>query len=171
MGLTARICGDDSRLAGAPVRVSGRQVINQLHGENDEMAETVMTGGCRCDALRYRIEGEPLHASVCHCEDCRRSAGAPCVAWMAIEQQRFVWEKGEATQWTGNGVALRQFCPSCGTGLAYINETMLPGLVDVAIATLDNPALVPPQIQIQKAEMIPWLESSMHLPAFDRYPV
>lgn len=134
------------------------------------MTESVMTGGCRCAALRYRIEGEPLHTSACHCEDCRRSAGAPFVAWMAVEKARFAWEKGEARQWSSNGVAVRHFCPSCGTGLAYINETILPGLVDVAIATLDNPALVPPQIQIQKAEMVPWLEETMRLPAFDRYP-
>jgi hypothetical protein len=48
----------------------------------------VLTGGCRCGAVRYAAEGAPAHSSLCHCADCRRSAGAPMVAWALFPQER-----------------------------------------------------------------------------------
>ena len=42
----------------------------------------VTDGGCLCGAVRYRLEGPPLHADYyCHCRMCQRAAGAPVVAW------------------------------------------------------------------------------------------
>jgi hypothetical protein len=43
-------------------------------------------GGCQCGAVRYAVEGDPLHHAVCHCADCRASAGAPMVAWLAVKE-------------------------------------------------------------------------------------
>ena len=38
---------------------------------------TILAGGCRCGAVRYHVSGEPAYAALCHCNDCRKSAGAP----------------------------------------------------------------------------------------------
>ncbi|MDZ3833029.1 MAG: hypothetical protein U0S50_14615 [Sphingopyxis sp.] len=38
------------------------------------------------------------------------------------------------------------------------------------IATLDNPDLIPAQVQIQTAERIGWMEHLDEMPAFERYP-
>jgi hypothetical protein len=62
------------------------------------------------------------------------------------------------------------FCPVCGTGIAYRNETNLPGLIDVQGATLDDPERLPPQVHVQVAERLTWMASAHELPAFDRYP-
>jgi len=40
-----------------------------------------ITGGCHCGAVRYEVTGEALTHALCHCSDCRRSAGAPMVGW------------------------------------------------------------------------------------------
>ena len=64
----------------------------------------------------------------------------------------------------------RHFCPECGSGLFYFNAVNLPGIVDVQIATLDDPASLAPTIQVQAAERIAWMERAHELPAFDRYP-
>jgi hypothetical protein len=40
-----------------------------------------ITGGCHCGAVRYEAQGEALNHALCHCRDCRRSAGAPMVGW------------------------------------------------------------------------------------------
>jgi hypothetical protein len=37
----------------------------------------IIEGGCHCGAGRYRIDGEAMTHALCHCTDCRRSAGAP----------------------------------------------------------------------------------------------
>ena len=52
-------------------------------------------GGCLCGAVRYRVEGPPLHAGYCHCRMCQRAAGAPVVAWGAWPADRFAWLQGK----------------------------------------------------------------------------
>ena len=64
----------------------------------------------------------------------------------------------------------RYFCPECGTGLFYTNETSLPGITDIQSATSDNPEAAPPTAHIQYAEHLGWTEQMDALPKFDRYP-
>ncbi|QPB23647.1 MULTISPECIES: GFA family protein [Rhizobium] len=128
-----------------------------------------LTGGCRCGAVRYESD-RPVHAAICHCEDCRRSSGAPMVGWMGVEAGSFRITKGEPRIWSSNGQAHRHFCAICGTGLVYLNEALIPGIVDVQIATLDDPTMVAPDIQVQVAERLPWSAHIQALPIFDRYP-
>ena len=65
---------------------------------------------------------------------------------------------------------MRSFCPKCGTGIAYRNADMLPGIVDIQAATLDNPDALPVQAQIQTAERLSWMAHAHELPQFERYP-
>lgn len=128
------------------------------------------TGGCQCGRVRYEADGEPLHHALCHCSDCRASAGAPGVAWIAFPEDKVRLTQGSTTTFRGKGSALRQFCPACGTGLLYTNADMLPGIVDIQSATLDNAEADAPQAQIQCAERLPWFDGLGDLPTFDRYP-
>lgn len=127
-------------------------------------------GGCHCGAIRYEVEGTPEHVSVCHCGDCRRSAGAPFVAWAAFSGRDFRLTKGEPQAFNSSGTAYRHFCPTCGTGLYYVNETVLPGLVDIQSCTLDDPEALEPMIHVQAAERLGWVAHLDELPSFDRYP-
>lgn len=129
-----------------------------------------LTGGCQCGALRYRVTGEPLRSALCHCTDCRKSVGAPMVGWAAFAEEDFAIEQGQATTHNSSGASLRSFCPSCGTGVYFRNAEMLPGIVDIQTATLDDPDAVPPTVQIQVAERIGWMETAHALPAFSRWP-
>jgi len=40
----------------------------------------------------------------------------------------------------------------------------------VQSATLDDPGAIPPQIHVQTAERLAWMERAHELPAFPRYP-
>ena len=64
----------------------------------------------------------------------------------------------------------RRACGDCGTGLFYTSEAIFPGQIDVQSATLDDPDLIPAQVQIQIAERIGWMDKLDSLPAFERYP-
>ena len=77
---------------------------------------------------------------------------------------------GEPAIYASSEHARRHFCIQCGTGLFYSNAEMLPGLVDVQTATLDEPDGLPAQAHIQVAERIGWMEEAHLLPVFDRYP-
>lgn len=128
------------------------------------------SGGCQCGAVRYEAVGEPQHHAVCHCADCRASAGAPLVAWMAFAEDQVRVTRGQTTTYVGKTRARRQFCPGCGTGLFYTNAEMLPGIIDIQSATLDTAADEAPGAQIQVAERLPWIDDLAALHRFDRYP-
>ncbi|MET0362913.1 MAG: GFA family protein [Sphingobium sp.] len=131
---------------------------------------TEYAGGCQCGSVRYTVQGDPVHVALCHCDDCRKSAGAPMVAWAAFTDANFAVTAGEPRTFNSSGNSMRSFCPDCGTGLFFRNEAALPGLVDIQSATLDDPAALPPQCHIQVAERIDWMETQVDLPHFDRYP-
>ncbi len=127
-------------------------------------------GGCHCGAVRYSVEGEPQHVALCHCTDCRKSAGAPMVGWAAFAEGELTVEQGEVTTHNSSGAAMRSFCKRCGTGLFYRNADMLPGIVDVQSATFDDPDQLPPQCHIQVADRIGWMADEHTLPTFARFP-
>lgn len=128
------------------------------------------TGGCHCGAVRYEASGDMLHHAVCHCTDCRKSAGAPMVGWIAYKADDFRVTQGTPREHASSADGRRLFCGDCGTGLYYINEAVLPGLVDIQSATLDEPDALPPQVNIQWAEHLAWAETLTDLPKFERFP-
>ena len=131
----------------------------------------MLTGGCRCGAVRYQAEVEdPSRHGLCHCADCRRSTGAPAVAWLAVPKNTFAVIQGEATRWDGDNGAERYFCGTCGTSLYYFNETVLPGIADIQSATLDEPDDYPPTAQIQCAERLGYMARLNAIPEFERWP-
>lgn len=127
-------------------------------------------GGCRCGAVRYEISGEAKHHTLCHCRDCQMGSGAPMVAWLAADADKFRVTQGEATRFVGNGGSERYFCGTCGTPLYFINEVMLPGIVDVQSVTLDEPDAGAPTAHIQVAERRAWMDGVETLPMFERWP-
>lgn len=127
-------------------------------------------GGCHCGAVRYEASGVPQHVSICHCSDCRKSAGAPFVSWAAFAAGDFRVTKGEPKAFNSSTNAFRHFCSDCGTGLYYVNEQVLPGLVDIQTSTLDDPEGLEPQLHVQAAEKLNWVAHIDALPAFERYP-
>ena len=130
---------------------------------------TRLEGGCHCGAVRYRIEGEPVRSGLCHCSDCRRHTGAPLVGWVIFRKEQLE-ASGELATYASSEHGRRQFCPSCGTSLFYLNDVVFEGLVDVQTATLDDPDAVPPTEQVQLAESIGWMKSAHALPSFERFP-
>ena len=127
-------------------------------------------GGCHCGAVRYTVSGDPQHVALCHCSDCRKSAGAPLVSWAAFAEEDFVVTKGEARTHNSSGQSMRSFCPTCGTGLWFRNAQFLPGIIDIQSATFDDPGALAPQAHIQTAERIAWMKTAHELPEFERFP-
>lgn len=127
-------------------------------------------GGCQCGAVRFRAAGEPERVGICHCADCRRAAAAPMMAWAVYPREQFAIIRGEAQAYNSSPDVYRHFCPVCGTGLFYVNEVVLPGLVDVQVAAFDDPDTLVPEGQIQVAERIGWMADLDRMPTFERYP-
>jgi hypothetical protein len=92
------------------------------------------------------------------------------VSWTAVAVADFRVVQGEAVSFNSSGASFRNFCGRCGTGLWFINEEMLPGIVDVQTATLDDPEAFAPSAHIQVAERIGWMKQAHTLPEFERFP-
>ncbi len=129
-----------------------------------------MTGGCHCGAIRYEAHGDAMHHALCHCTDCRRSAGAQIVGWAAYAIDAVKVTKGASVTYASSEHGRRQFCGACGTGLFYLNAVNLPGIIDIQSGTFDDPAALPAQVHIQTADRVKWMEDAHTLPAFERYP-
>jgi hypothetical protein len=127
-------------------------------------------GGCQCGSIRYALNGEPVHVDLCHCDDCRRSSGAPVVCWAGFKETDLAVEKGSPKSFNSSGSAFRSFCPDCGSGLFYKNAELLPGIVEVQTGTLDEPEKLPPHQHIQAAERLSWMERAHELPSVQRFP-
>lgn len=131
----------------------------------------MLTGGCHCGAIRYEVEGAPVHHALCHCTDCRRHAGAPMIGWALFGNDRLRVVQGEAKIYASSEHGRRHFCAECGTGLFYTNDLIFPDATDIQSATLDDPdALMPPGAHIQTAERIAWMKDADALPQFERFP-
>ena len=129
-----------------------------------------ITGGCHCGAIRYAIDGAAINHALCHCTDCRRSAGAPMVGWTMYPKDAVKVTQGTPKTYKSSENGRRHFCPDCGTGLFYTNAVTLDGLIDVQSSTYDNPDAVPAQAHIQVAERIGWMARAHELPTFERFP-
>ena len=131
----------------------------------------MLTGGCRCGAVRYEaaVDDATRHG-LCHCEDCRRSAGAPAVAWIAVPKDSFAVTAGNGARWGGNGGGEGSVGGGGGSGGSYFNDAVLPGIADIQSATLDDADAYAPAAQIQCAERLGYMARLGEMPEFERYP-
>lgn len=129
----------------------------------------MVTGRCQCGAIQYEAQGDPVYSALCHCADCRKSAGAPMVGWALFSQDK-VRVTGTPVRYQSSDNVTRQFCGTCGTGLFYTNAVVFPGMIDIQTATLDDPSACAPAVHVQFAEAAPWMAEAHDLPKFARYP-
>jgi len=117
-----------------------------------------ITGGCRCGAVRYTIEAEPLFARHCWCRDCQYiGAGSGTVnVFFASEK---VAIKGALTDYTGHAdsgtLMHRTFCATCGTPMFTQADTRMH-YIGVRAGTLDEPDLGKPQVTIWTSSAPSW---------------
>jgi hypothetical protein len=113
-------------------------------------------GGCLCGAVRYRITGEPLARSLCHCPSCRLAAGASPVAWAVVPGAEFSVAMGEPKRYESSPGVERTFCAMCGSALTY-RELDNTKTIDVAAATLDDQSWFTPDREIWVRYRPHWL--------------
>jgi uncharacterized glyoxalase superfamily protein PhnB len=130
-----------------------------------EANATRYLGGCACGAVRYEAHGPAMDACFCHCDSCRRAAGAPAVPWVTFERARFAITRGEPREFRSSPPVQRGFCGTCGTSLTYRTDAH-PEEIDVAIATLDDQESVRPDVHLWVDDKPSWVVLRDGLPQF-----
>lgn len=122
-----------------------------------------MTGSCLCGTVRYSVAAEPLGTTLCHCEDCRKSSGAPVVAWTFFPAGTIRFHGPVRT--VRHAARERTFCPACGSPLMFFDPA-LPHQFEVTTCTLDRAADLPPVDHNWTTDRLPWFDTADHLPRF-----
>jgi hypothetical protein len=131
------------------------------------MSETVYLGRCLCRSVRYEAHGAWRNLCHCHCESCRRAAGAPFVSWGTIDRDKFAVVHGALSIVRSSQDVERGFCGACGTTLTYAHARR-DREIDVTLASLEDPSLVTPQAHIWVRDKLPWIEITDGLPQYSR---
>jgi hypothetical protein len=113
------------------------------------------TGRCLCGAIRYRCGPALYPPTLCHCESCRRAAGAHAVAWLTCSARDYAVTAGEPVAYRSSPLVLRTFCGRCGTPLTYRHERR-DGEIDVTLATLDEAGAAAPADHIWMCDALAW---------------
>lgn len=128
-------------------------------------SDLISQGGCLCGAVRFELSGPAVWRTLCHCESCRRSTGAPVVAWACFDRARFRIIAGVVSRYESSTGAFRGFCHSCGTTLTYEREPRTgtrdldarPQEIYIATLAFDDPSMYPPREHVRYRKRIEWL--------------
>ena len=116
----------------------------------------MLKGGCYCGAIRYEAAGQPYNETNCHCSICRRTTGAPFVAWFSVPREQFRITKGSLTRFQSTAKGTRSFCAQCGTQLTFEHDDFA-GEIDVTTCSLDDANAVPPKDHTRTSSKLSWI--------------
>ena len=123
----------------------------------------MLQGGCFCGAVRYEASGPPFHLTSCHCSICRRTTGAPFVAWFSVPRSSFRFTQGTPVRFRSTPECTRSFCARCGTQLTFENDEFVNEL-DLTICSLDDPEQLPPDDHTFVRSKLAWIQLDDGLP-------
>jgi hypothetical protein len=122
----------------------------------------IMTGGCQCRRIRFRVRIETDDAYLCHCKMCRHATGGASIALVSVPLEAISWE-AEPDWYRSSPIAERPFCSTCGTPLGF---RFVEGAsnMDVTLGSFDEPARFKPVHNYAVESILPAWQDSSHLP-------
>ena len=127
-------------------------------------------GGCLCGTVRYRITGDPVARTLCHCRSCRLASGAPSLAWAVVRVGDLHHDGQRPAEFESSPGVFRGFCARCGTSLTWRSADK-PATIDLTTASLDAPDAFPPTKEIWVEHRLAWEASNPVLPQYARSSV
>ncbi|WP_240514075.1 GFA family protein [Paramylibacter kogurei] len=125
----------------------------------------MMKGHCFCGQTRWEYSGDETWSCYCHCDDCRRTCGAPVTAFIGVPIDRFRWTGKSPKRYQSSFGVLRHFCETCGSPMAFDAEHY-PGEIHLYAASLENPADFKPLFHVHYDSKLPWLHLTDDLPKY-----
>jgi hypothetical protein len=128
----------------------------------------MLSGGCACGAIRYRLMTKPYDTGWCHCRICQRVSGSGGMVFTTIAANDFMITQGaeQVGRFPSTEFGERCFCKSCGSPLT-IHVRHQPDEIDIAVGTLDEPGAVTPGFHLYSKQAPHWMDLDDGLPCFD----
>ena len=124
-----------------------------------------VTGQCYCGKTTIAAKS-PRTTLYCHCDDCRRSAGAPVTAFVEFAVEDVEISGGHEKTVTVKTGVTRSFCGNCGSPVSGIYD-YLPGMIYISLGLLDQAADLGPEMHAFYHRKYPWLEIADDLEKID----
>lgn len=122
-----------------------------------------MKGSCYCGFVTFEVRLPLADETVCHCSICRRTSGAPLVAWATAPKVNFRFLTGQVTSFRSSSHGTRTFCPRCGTPLTFCSDGT-PTQLDFTVCSLDNAQSVEPKDHTWTSAALSWVQKLTVLP-------
>ena len=115
----------------------------------------ILHGHCLCQAVRFELTGPHNWVGHCHCDSCRRGAGAPVVTFIGHPNGHWRWTGAAPATFVSSPGNTRYFCATCGSSVAYSSERY-PDEVHFHAALLEHPEQLDPREEYFPEERLPW---------------
>lgn len=135
-------------------------------------------GGCACGYVRYQLNTPPLIVHCCHCRYCQRQTGSAFVINALYETKQVKLLSGavheiDTPSPSGKGQTIAR-CPECYVAVwsNYFMGGINKMIRFVRVGTLDNPDLLPPNVNIFTETKQPWVKlpaNTLSVPVFYNY--
>jgi len=121
----------------------------------------IHNGGCACGAARYRVHGDPVIGTVCHCKFCQKRLASAFAVLAAFKQEAVELLQGQLSEVEHHsdvsGRWLRMnFCTECGTTVFHTAQ-LRPGMRMIAAGTFDDPTWFKIDRHIWVQSKLPWV--------------
>jgi|SRR6185369_4151905 len=119
----------------------------------------MIRGSCLCKRVKFEIRGKLGRASYCHCSMCRKATGSAFGVYASVRIENLKIVSGAETimRYRSSPGVERTFCARCGSTLQFVSEKT-PGIVEVALGTLDDDPGTSVPRHIYAASKAPWHE-------------
>ena len=131
----------------------------------------MITGGCLCGRVRYRINAPITSLGHCHCTMCQRYHGTAYSTYAMVAKSSYEITDGEHALHTAHTSeqVQRKFCQDCGSPISYENDASTENIW-ITAGSLDTTPGCEPQYHIFVKDKVEWLEISDNLPQFAEFP-
>lgn len=120
--------------------------------------QAAIEGSCACGKIKYIGSEVPVSMTNCHCQTCRKLAGAPYLTWTSVPTSSVQWNT-PPDMWSCSQIAERGHCSHCGACMTmkYCHQ---PDQLGIAAGTIDKSTtpLPRPKKHIFLQEKAAWFE-------------
>ena len=136
-------------------------------------SDVTVTGSCLCRSIEYKVTGEAMRFSHCHCQRCRKATGTGHASnFVLTPVSGLKWIKGEDLLTRYKVPEAERFyncfCKQCGSPMPRtipeINAVLIPA------GSLDVEPPLQPQHHIFWDSRADWSCDKSGLPVYNEYP-
>ncbi|MCB1051142.1 MAG: GFA family protein [Acidobacteria bacterium] len=126
----------------------------------------MITGGCFCGVVTYRVSGPLQDARSCHCSRCRKVFSAQASAYALVNPADFEWTQGKnlLTAYVNQAGVGYQFCSVCGSTLCGIFQGQIHGIM---LGCVDGDPGIKLQRHIYVGSKAKWEEIAAGIPQYE----